>query len=160
MKKHYIALAITVLTTAAGIVGIAKGGILPMHWNINGEVDRWGSKWELFIPMGIAIAMYLLFWFLEKHPEYSNMNLRKEAKEKGKAMLSNNYAILNIIISILMLYVMLTITKVLPLTPIVPLLMVVILVGYSLFFAYKVRQLNRNAVNEDMMKEEENESNI
>ena len=160
MKKHYIALAITALTTVVGIIGIAKGGTLPMHWNMKGEVDRTGSSWELLIPMGIAIAMYLLFWFLEKHPEYSNTNLRREVKEKGKAMLSNYSANLNIIMSIVMLYVMLTITMVLPLTPVVTTLMAVILVGYTLSFAYKVRRLNRNAVKGDMMKEKENESNI
>ena len=69
MKKHHIALAITTITTVVGILGIVKGGTLPMHWKINGEVDRWGNSGELLIPMGIAIALYLLFWFFEKHPE-------------------------------------------------------------------------------------------
>ena len=120
MKKHHIALAITAITTVVGILGIVKGGTLPMHWKINGEVDRWGNSGELLIPMGIAIALYLLFWFFEKHPEYSSMNLRKEVKEKGEKMLSNFSAIINILLALLMLYVMLTITTILPLSPIMP----------------------------------------
>lgn len=36
---------------------------VPMHYNINGEVDRWGSKYENFIFPAIIIAFYL-FWII------------------------------------------------------------------------------------------------
>ena len=146
MKKHHIALAITAITTVVGILGIVKGGTLPMHWKINGEVDRWGNSGELLIPMGIAIALYLLFWFCEKHPEYSSMNLRKEVKEKGEKMLSNFSAIINILLALLMLYVMLTITTILPLSPIMPIVILIAMMGIMMLYIQKLGHLNRNAV--------------
>ena len=146
MKKHHIALAITAITTVVGILGIVKGGTLPMHWKINGEVDRWGNSGELLIPMGIAIALYLLFWFFEKHPEYSSMNLRKEVKEKGEKMLSNFSAIINILLALLMLYVMLTITTILPLSPIMPIVILIAMMGIMMLYIQKLGHLNRNAV--------------
>ena len=38
---------------------------VPMHWNVHGEVDRWGGKFEgaWLMPL-IAIGMYLLFLIL------------------------------------------------------------------------------------------------
>ena len=38
---------------------------VPMHWNVKGEIDRWGSKFEgaWLMPL-IAIGMYLLFIIL------------------------------------------------------------------------------------------------
>ena len=38
---------------------------VPVHWGVNGEVDRWGSKFEgaWLMPL-IAVGMYLLFRFL------------------------------------------------------------------------------------------------
>ena len=146
MKKRHLALAITILTVVVGIIGIVRGGTLPMHWNASGEVNRWGSKWELLIPMGIAIAMYMLFWFSEKHPEYSSMNLRKEVKEKGEVMLSNYCAIMNILTALVMLYVMLTITTILPFSPIMPIVILAVMIGFTMFYIQKMRHLNRNAV--------------
>lgn len=32
---------------------------VPAHFGGNGDVDRWGSKWELLILPGIGIAMHI-----------------------------------------------------------------------------------------------------
>jgi len=45
---------------------------VPAHYNALGKVDRWGSKWELFILPGIGILILLFMQFLEKHPEIHN----------------------------------------------------------------------------------------
>ena len=37
--------------------------IVPTHYNINGDIDRWGSKYENFIFPAIIIAFYL-FWII------------------------------------------------------------------------------------------------
>lgn len=40
---------------------------LPVHWNLAGEVDRWGGKAEaLLVLPAIAFGMYLLFTFLPR----------------------------------------------------------------------------------------------
>ena len=33
---------------------------VPMHWNIKGEIDRWGSKNELFIIVALPLFIYLI----------------------------------------------------------------------------------------------------
>lgn len=40
---------------------------VPLHWNINGEVDRYGDKIELLmIPILLPLLVYLLFWIIPK----------------------------------------------------------------------------------------------
>jgi uncharacterized membrane protein len=45
---------------------------VPAHFNGAGEVDRWGSKWELIILPCIGAFILLLMIFFEKHPEMHN----------------------------------------------------------------------------------------
>ncbi|WP_404448851.1 DUF1648 domain-containing protein [Bacillus sp. RC252] len=45
---------------------------VPGHYNANGAVDRWGSKWELFTLPGIGTFILLLMQTLEKFPEVNN----------------------------------------------------------------------------------------
>lgn len=45
---------------------------VPAHFGGNGDVDRWGSKWELLILPGIGIAMHIFLMILEKFPETHN----------------------------------------------------------------------------------------
>ena len=40
---------------------------VPMHWNINGEIDRYGNKTELIlIPILLPLLVYLLFLIIPK----------------------------------------------------------------------------------------------
>jgi len=45
---------------------------VPAHYNAAGEVNRWGSKWELLILPGIGLFMIILMELFEKHPEMHN----------------------------------------------------------------------------------------
>lgn len=45
---------------------------VPAHYNGAGEVDRWGSKWELILLPIIAAFLAIFMTFLEKHPEWHN----------------------------------------------------------------------------------------
>lgn len=50
---------------------------VPAHYNGAGEVNRWGSKWELLLLPVIAVFLAVFLSFLEKHPEwhnYTNLN--------------------------------------------------------------------------------------
>ncbi len=38
---------------------------VPMHWNIHGEINRWGSKQELIlIPILLPLLIYIIFLFV------------------------------------------------------------------------------------------------
>lgn len=45
---------------------------VPAHYNAAGEVDRWGSKWELIMLPAINLCLLLFLTFFEKHPEMHN----------------------------------------------------------------------------------------
>ena len=45
---------------------------VPAHYNAVGEVDRWGSKWELLILPGIGAFILFFMQVLEKYPELHN----------------------------------------------------------------------------------------
>ncbi len=45
---------------------------VPGHYNAAGEVDRWGSKWELFILPFIGALILIFMTVLEKFPEVHN----------------------------------------------------------------------------------------
>ncbi|MCG7345866.1 DUF1648 domain-containing protein [Sporosarcina sp. ACRSL] len=89
---------VTMIVFAAGIVHlIAVWGQLPdqvpAHYNAAGEVNRWGSKWELIILPIIAAFLAICMTFLEKHPEWHNyMNLNEnniEFQYKNSILLLN-----------------------------------------------------------------------
>lgn len=37
---------------------------IPKHWNISGEVDRYGDKREIFLLPGINVFIYVLLWII------------------------------------------------------------------------------------------------
>ena len=52
---------------------------VPAHYNATGEVDRWGSKWEMIILPIIAAILWIGMTILEKYPHVFNyMNLKKD----------------------------------------------------------------------------------
>ena len=66
---------------------------VPSHFDGAGQVDRWGSKWELIILPIIAALLTAFMAFLEKHPEWHNyMNLNEsniEFQYKNSRLLLN-----------------------------------------------------------------------
>ena len=75
------------------IVGFSNVEIIPLHINIHGEVDNYGSKWELFILPAIALLIYLLMWWLERNPQLYNFrnskkHSRKEQEKIGVELIS------------------------------------------------------------------------
>lgn len=39
---------------------------VPVHWNLKGEVDRYGSKYEIWILMLLPAITYFIFWLIPK----------------------------------------------------------------------------------------------
>ncbi|GKV55356.1 hypothetical protein NCCP2222_13030 [Sporosarcina sp. NCCP-2222] len=66
---------------------------VPGHFDAAGNIDRWGSKWELIILPIIAALLTVFMAFLEKHPEWHNyMNLNEsniEFQYKNSRLLLN-----------------------------------------------------------------------
>ncbi len=67
---------------------------IPAHFNGAGEVDRWGSKIELFILPGIGIFLWIFLGFLEKVPYMHNYPARLK-ESNVEAFYLNSRKILN-----------------------------------------------------------------
>ena len=93
VKKSLPILALGIGFAFAIIVGFSNVEIIPLHINIYGEVDNYGSKWELFILPAIALLIYLLMWWLERNPQLYNLpnskkHSRKEQEKIGVELIS------------------------------------------------------------------------
>lgn len=49
---------------------------IPAHFGANGEVDRWGTKWELLLLPVIAIVLFLFMHYIEARPHTHNYPAR------------------------------------------------------------------------------------
>ncbi|ASK64090.1 hypothetical protein CFK37_18985 [Virgibacillus phasianinus] len=67
---------------------------VPGHYNALGEVDRWGSKWELLILPGVGVFILLLMQTLERFPEVHNYPERFN-KSNAKQFYLNSRKLLN-----------------------------------------------------------------
>lgn len=48
---------------------------VPMHWNVNGEIDRYGSKNELLLlSIGLPLVIYILLTFIQKIDPKNNLD--------------------------------------------------------------------------------------
>ena len=73
---------------------------VPMHWNINGDVDRYGSKYELLlIPILLPLLIYFIFLIV---PKIDPKNRIKEMGGKYQSLKT----LLTIFMSALALFVM------------------------------------------------------
>lgn len=62
---------------------------IPAHYGFNGEVDRWGSKFELLILPSIAVILHLIMHEVEKRPHTHNYpNRLNESNVKRFYMIS------------------------------------------------------------------------
>jgi len=93
IKKVLPILTLGIGFSFAIIVGFSNVEIIPLHINIHGEVDNYGSKWEPFILPAIALLIYLLMWWLERNPQLYNFpnskkHSRKEQEKIGVELIS------------------------------------------------------------------------
>lgn len=72
-----ITLAVMILTLIFyGVYWFKMPDTIPMHYNLQGQIDRWGSKYEsLIIPAGMII-LYVLMTFVEKKPSLWNTGVK------------------------------------------------------------------------------------
>ncbi|WP_088224972.1 DUF1648 domain-containing protein [Desulfosporosinus sp. FKB] len=45
---------------------------IPVHYNIQGQVDRWGSKGEIFLLVLVVVLMYIFLTILNRYPHRFN----------------------------------------------------------------------------------------
>lgn len=80
---------------------------IPMHWNAAGEIDRYGSPYEMFIPSGIlaAVNLMLALFYLFNDLLY-NQGLVHGVSRKGALVLYKVIAVLIVAITVFMVVLM------------------------------------------------------
>src|SRR5262245_55866866 len=89
MKFTQAAIIIAVMALAAGIysaiIAPSLRDTVPIHWNIHGQPDGWGSKWvNLLMVPGIMLVMLALTLVL---PAISPKNFSLQESESAFSML-------------------------------------------------------------------------
>jgi uncharacterized membrane protein len=103
MKKIIAVLPFVILIANAALVIISYQGlpdIIPSHFNLKGEVDGYGNKSTIIIPLMIHIGITLLLSWVGNHPEKHNysITITEENKSVQYALSSGLMRNLNIII--------------------------------------------------------------
>ena len=91
-KLMWIILAVSVIA-AAVVVGFLPDTI-PMHFNMTGEVDRFGSKYEIFLFPAINIVFLVINFISDR---VYKKQLSTVSDEKKLAEIKNNMKIMPVI---------------------------------------------------------------
>ena len=85
---------------------------VPVHFNLQGEADRFGSKNELFLVQGIASVLYAGMVVLALFPQAHNMptTLTEENKEEKWKLSAQFIRVVNLVVS--SIFLSLTVTSV------------------------------------------------
>ena len=90
---------------------------IPGHYNGAGEVDRWGSKGELFLIPILTFLMFLGISVLEKHPSMWNTGVAITSRNKDRVYryVKNMIAVLKLIMTGVFTYLSFCTVHLLPL---------------------------------------------
>lgn len=71
---------------------------IPGHYNAAGEIDRWGSKTELFILPVVSLVLYAFLSLLERFPQIWNtgVTITEENRERVYRTLKNMVQLLKL----------------------------------------------------------------
>lgn len=93
MKKAMWIISMLSLIMTAVVLQIMPNSV-PMHYNMAGEIDRWGSKYENLIFPGLILALSL-FWHL--FISYYERKANKSTDEKESAEARSNAKMMKIV---------------------------------------------------------------
>lgn len=90
---RWITLALTAIFTAIMMFVLPNDASVPVHFDINGNPDRFGSKYEMLImPIIIIATVVFLELFIKKYKKQAD----NETDEKKKAEFLSNANVMNI----------------------------------------------------------------
>lgn len=73
--------------------------LIPVHWNINGEIDRYGNKTELLlIPILLPLLTYLIFLVIPKIDPKKKLNKMGDKFQSLKLLMTTLMSILALFI--------------------------------------------------------------
>lgn len=118
---------------------------IPGHYNIAGEIDRWGDKSELIYLPVISFLLYLLITVVERFPSIWNVPVKTTDKNRDKVYGSLLNMILMMKIGMLAYFSYLNYNGIeaKPLSPLAPLVFLAITFGPIIYFVIKAVKLSK-----------------
>ena len=84
---------------------------IPAHYNAAGEIDRYGSKWEIVFIEAVMWLLYLGIGLLEKYPEIWNTGVKVTPANREKVYCTLRYFIKTLKLSTTLIFAFLVITS-------------------------------------------------
>ena len=84
---------------------------IPAHYNAAGEIDRYGSKWEIVFIEAVMWLLYLGIGLLEKYPEIWNTGVKVTPVNREKVYCTLRYFIKTLKLSTTLIFAFLVITS-------------------------------------------------
>lgn len=78
---------------------------IPIHWNISGDVDAYGSSYYILVITSINFASFILLRWLSLHPEVCNFPQPFKNKEIAFINMSSMLKLIELYISAIFLYI-------------------------------------------------------
>lgn len=98
---RWITLGLTLLFSALMMFVLPNDAVVPVHFDINGNPDRFGSKYEMLImPLIFIVTVVLMDCLIKKYKNQSE----HEIDEKKKAEFLSNAKVMNITGGILSIF--------------------------------------------------------
>ena len=98
---RWITLGLTLLFSALMMFVLPNDAVVPVHFDINGNPDRFGSKYEMLImPLIFIVTVVLMDCLIKKYKNQSE----HEIDEKKKAEFLSNANVMNITEGILSIF--------------------------------------------------------
>lgn len=90
IKKLMWAVSFIIIATSAVVMQFLPDSV-PMHYDFEGNIDRWGSKWEVMIMPALILIMALIWsafirFFNKKAENAKDDKAKKEAETNCKVM--------------------------------------------------------------------------
>ncbi len=102
MQKHKIifGLNLVIILTMIGIYfGTNIPEIVPVHYDINGDIDAYGKKQNLLMLLAICLVLSIGLYYLSKNPQKANYpyKITDENRESSYRKMQNFIGLLSLI---------------------------------------------------------------
>lgn len=92
---------------------------VPLHFNARGEIDGWGDTWTVLLLPVIALGLYGLLTWVQRHPRRCNypVEINDENREQAYRQMSRIVYRIKVLVMALFLYLTLGVAQVVEISP-------------------------------------------
>lgn len=106
-RKYTTLLAIVAMASQVALCAmtVASGEEIPLHWDVRGDADDYGSANQVWWLPLLSFLLFLLLGFFVRHPEYCHWPRRFTDERKGLRLLSALVGCLRLVATLFLTFV-------------------------------------------------------